>query len=55
MAGRVSTILATPRKSLAIRYFRLPLSAGWISVHDRQLVIEKVEWRLEGWKSCMFS
>ena len=55
VAGRVSTILATPRESLPIRYLGLPLSAGRVLVRDWQPMIEKVEQRLEGWKSCMLS
>ena len=53
VAGWVSTILATPRESLPIRYLGLPLSAGRVLVRDWQPMIEKVERRLEGWKSCM--
>ena len=48
--------LGTPKKgSLPMRYLGLPLKKCRMSMTDRNLVIEKVEKRLEGWQAKLLS
>ncbi|XP_078429384.1 uncharacterized protein LOC144701450 [Wolffia australiana] len=50
-----ASALETPVGSLPMRYLRLPLSVDSLQQADWQLVVEKVERRLEGWKQRVLS
>lgn len=50
-----SQALSTPTKTLPIQYLGLPLTSGRLSAREWQPVFEKIERRLEGWKSHMLS
>ena len=46
-----SEALGTPIGAFPMRYLGLQLSGAWLSIMDWQLVIKKVERRLEGWQA----
>ena len=52
---RYPEILATPIETLPIRYLGLPLTDRRLRIQDWQLVVEKVETRLWGWRGRLLS
>ena len=52
---RYAEILTTPIETLPIRYLGLPLTDRRLKTQDWQLVVEKVEKRLGGWRRKLLS
>ena len=50
-----SRILASPIGTLPIRYLGVPLVDRQLRTTDWQLVLEKVETRLGGWRACLLT